>query len=308
MSAQQLERRAHRATSVAMATLVTVEVVTDAIDADVRPALDRALRWFAAVERACSRFDPNSELRRLVARVDEPVAVGPILFETLRFALALAAPTDGAFDPTVGAALQDLGFDRHYATGESSAVGPLDRAASYCDVEIDQAAHTVRLARRLMLDLGAVAKGLAVDLAARELEQFGDFCVEAGGDLFAAGSNPRGEPWRVGVQDPRATSAIVDILTVDRAAVCTSGDYERRTANGAAHHLVDARTGRPAEALASVTVVAPTAMAADGLATAAFVLGVGPGMRLLEDQGVAGTLITPSGVVHRTDKRRRLVP
>jgi thiamine biosynthesis lipoprotein len=291
--------RAHRATGVAMATLVTAEVVTAEAHVDARAALDRALGWFAAVERACSRFDEASELRRLVARVGEPVEVSPLLFESIRFALALADLTDGVFDPTIGRAMVEAGFDRHYATGER-ATATADRAASFKDVAIDEVRRTVELRRPLLLDLGAVAKGLAIDLAARELVPLGGCCVEAGGDLYAGGRNDAGEPWRIGVQHPRDPDAMVEVLELTDQAACTSGDYERRTTDGAGHHLIDPRTGRAADSLASVTVVAPTAMAADGLATAAFVLGPAAGRRLLVEQGVEGLFVTLAGAVDST--------
>jgi FAD:protein FMN transferase len=86
--------------------------------------------------------------------------------------------------------------------------------------------------------------------------------------------------------------------------VCTSGDYERRTPGGAEHHLLDPRTGRAAGALASATVLAPTATAADGLATAAFVLGPERGLRLLHREGAQGVLITPAGELLLTDGLR----
>jgi len=141
-----------------------------------------------------------------------------------------------------------------------------------------------------------VAKGLAIDLAARELLEFADFSVEAGGDLLVHGHNASGEPWHIGIQHPRAAGLLSDTLDVTDAAVCTSGDYERRAgADQSVGHILDARTGRSVNDLASVTVVAPTAMAADGLSTAAMILGRERGVRFLEEQGVGGLLIAPDG-------------
>jgi len=276
-----------------MGTVATVQVVSPGTD--VTAALHRALGWFAVVEAAASRFDPNSELRRLVERVGEPVAVSPVLFEALRFALALAELTDGAFDPTVGRALQARGFDQHHVTGRRDPAADLDPDASWRDVELDEAARTVTLGRRLLLDLGAVAKGFAIDLAARELSGFAGAMVEAGGDLHAAGVNADGQPWQIGVQDPFDPDGIADVLVIENAAVCTSGTYEK------GQHLV---TAYP-DTFASVSVVAPTAMVADGLATAAFVLGPEAGPRLLEEQGVAGLFITASGERRSTGDLRR---
>jgi thiamine biosynthesis lipoprotein len=290
----------HRSIAVSMDTLVSIEVVS-AEEATVATATQRALSWFAVVEQACSRFDAASEVRRLIGSVGKPVPVSPVLFEAVRFATALARLTDGAFDPTIGQLLEAKGFDRHYATGERvrSPVPP-GRRVSYRDIRLDPARRTITLRRPLVLDLGAVAKGLAIDLAARELSAFDDFCIDAGGDIFARRRNGRGRPWRIGVRDPRSLDAVAYVVEASGEAVCTSGDYERRTVDGLEHHLVDPRTGRSARALASVTVVAPTAMAADGLATAAFILGPARGLQLLEREAVGGVLIAPSGDVYTT--------
>src|SRR6476659_3926128 len=149
----------HRSVAVAMDTFVSVEVLAAEPEATVGAAMQRALSWFAAVERACSRFDPSSELRRLLAVVGQPVAASPMLFEAVRFATALARLTGGAFDPTVGQALEAKGFDRDYRTGQltRSAI-PTGEPASYRDLRLDPARRTITLCRPLVLDLGAVAK------------------------------------------------------------------------------------------------------------------------------------------------------
>jgi thiamine biosynthesis lipoprotein len=297
-----------RSLTTAMDTVVTVEVVTEQPAEQARTAIERALAWFGEVERVCSRFDPDSELRRLMARPGEPVPASPILFEAVRFALALARLTGGAFDPTIGRVLEAHGFNRNYRTGERTGApaspNSAPRAVSYRDVRLDAARHTIVLRRPLVLDLGAVAKGLAIDLAARELSAFDNVCIDAGGDLFARGQNRSGQPWRIGVQSPSDGDALVSTIEVSDAAVCTSGNYERLSDDGLEHHLIDPRSGRSARALASVTVIAPTALAADGLATAVFIVGPDRGLRLLEREGVHGVLVTPAGEVRTTRQFR----
>jgi thiamine biosynthesis lipoprotein len=286
-----------------MDTVVSIEVSTTQPEDDVRSAMQRALGWFDLVERTCSRFDPRSELRQLSDHIGEPRAASPVLFEAVRFALALADLTHGAFDPTIGHVLENRGFNRHYLTGLAIPSGiPADARSSFHDLRLDTQRRTIALLAPLVLDLGAVAKGLAIDLAARELTTFGSFCVEAGGDLFAKGVTGHRQPWRVGVQDPRDRGAIAYTLELTNQAACTSGDYERRTSNGDGieHHLVDPRSGQSAHHVTSVTVVAPTALAADGLATAAFILGPRRGLCLLESQAVAGVLIAANGQIHTT--------
>jgi thiamine biosynthesis lipoprotein len=216
-----------------------------------------------------------------------------MLFEALRFALQVAQETQGAFDPTVGSRMAARGYNQHYLTRVSGHVPGTDDA-SYRDVELDLDQQTILLKRELTLDLGAVAKGLAVDAAARELQPFRDFCIDAGGDIYAGGCNGAGERWRVGIRHPRYSDQLVERLQVSDCAVCTSGDYER----GA--HILDPRDAAAACRVASATVIAPNAMLADALATAAFVLGPAQGIALLERFGMQGLLITPDLERHAT--------
>jgi thiamine biosynthesis lipoprotein len=274
----------------AMGTVVSIEVDAPG------PAVERAFQWFRQVEAHCSRFDAASELRQLAAGM--PTAASPILFEAVRFALLVAEETGGAFDPTVGGRMAARGFARHYLTGETTAAPDCD-GVSFRDVEIDARQRTILLRRPLTLDLGAVAKGLAVDAAARELQPYRNFAIDAGGDLYFGGCNARGEPWCAGVRHPRQRGELIDRLQVSDGAICTSGDYERGP------HILDPRSGEAAHAVASATVVAPSAMLADAMATAAFVLGAGPGIALLTRMGVEGLIVTQDLRCHRT---RGLVP
>jgi thiamine biosynthesis lipoprotein len=191
------------------------------------------------------------------------------------------------------------GFNREHRTGAIS-VSDTDVASdiSFRDVTLDAGAHTITLRRPLLLDLGAVAKGLAIDLAARELRHdCEDFAIDAGGDLYAAGCNVSGRPWAIGIRHPRQADAVIDVVRLSGAAVCTSGDYERRSPIDDGSHLVDGRRRgerHALDAMASVTVIATCAMVADALATAAFALGADEGRAFLEVQGVDGLLVSSS--------------
>jgi FAD:protein FMN transferase len=289
-------RTAHAFSTVSMDTLVNVQVVSEQPRGLLEPAVERALAWFATVERICTRFDTTSEVMQLMEHVGKPVRVSTLLFEVAAFALDLAEQTAGAFDPTIGASLEQLGFNVNYTTGAQVRSAVDAAGVSFRDVRLDRRRGTILLRRPLVLDLNAVAKGLAIDLAVRELAEYTDVCLEAGGDLYVRGRNPSGDLWSVGIQHPRAEGMLARTLRVTDAAVCTSGDYERRAPGpGAEGHILDARTRRPVSDLASVTVVAPTAMAADGLSTAAMVLGRERGLSFLESQAVGGLLIAPDG-------------
>jgi thiamine biosynthesis lipoprotein len=304
-----------------MDTGVNIQVVTSRPRGVVERDVQRALAWFETVERVCTRFDPNSEVMQLLDRVGEPVTVSTLLFEAVAFALDLADQTSGAFDPTIGAHMEQLGFNINYRTGEVIQT-PVDaRSGSYRDVVLDRGRRTILLQRPLVLDLNAVAKGLAIDLAVRELGDYQSVCVEAGGDVYVAGHNLAGQAWRVGIQHPRADGLMLETLELSDTAVCSSGDYERRghivdarsrgslrqpRAAGHEQHPKRARAQKPSPStarseLASVTVLAPTAMAADGLSTAAMVLGYDRGIQLLERQGVRGLLVAPDGRVWKVN-------
>src|SRR5262245_47914722 len=131
-----------------MGTIVTIEIVDAAVTTaseDPDGAIARAFEWFRIVETTCTRFDLSSELMRLCERAGVPTPVSEILFASTEMALAVAEASHGAFDPTAG---------------------------SFREITIDAAAKTVGLPRPLAIDLNAVAKGLAIDLAARELRAF----------------------------------------------------------------------------------------------------------------------------------------
>jgi thiamine biosynthesis lipoprotein len=276
-----------------MGTLVTMEIPAAVAHPGAEAALERAFGWFYQVEACCTRFDPASELMRLTANIGVPTPASAILFESVQFALKVAEETGGAFDPTVGRRMEADGFNQEHRTGaiihtpfEAAQIEPGDDV-SYRDVLLDPGRATITLLRPLILDLGAVAKGLAVDMAARELEPFQDFSIDAGGDLYLGGSGPRGEPWCVGIRHPRQDHALIASLRVSNQAVCTSGDYER------GRHIVDPRAHAPAGSVASATVIAPGAMLADALSTAVFVLGPLEGLALLDRMGVDGLIVTP---------------
>jgi thiamine biosynthesis lipoprotein len=276
-----------------MGTIVTIQVAGKHED-----AIDRAFGWFGHVEACCSRFDPASELRQLTERIGTAVRVSDLLYEAVQFAVAVATETEGAFDPTVGHQMEVRGFDRDYRSGAVVRT-PIDSddAVSYRDIDLDPDERTITLRRPLVLDLGAVVKGLAIDLASRELRPLEDFAIDAGGDLYLGGRNPEGLFWSVGIRHPRGrdNDELLDSVRVSNAAVCTSGDYERRSAAAdGGHHILDPRTHAPAAAVASATVVGPTAMLADAIATAAFVLGPIDGLRLIERHGLDGLIVTPA--------------
>jgi thiamine biosynthesis lipoprotein len=270
---------------VAMDTLVSATFVGGSDD---EHALGVVRRWFAEVERACNRFDPASEINTLVP--GRWLTPSPTLFHSLSIAVTVAAASEGAFDPSLGHELASHGFDRHYLSGDR--VRPPAARGDWRDLELDHESQRLRLRRRVTFDLGGLAKGLALDLAAAELAELdlAGFALDAGGDLIVRGSNPDGVAWRVGVRDPRQPSELIATLQVDDQAVCSSGGYRRGP------HLLNPGDGLRAEALGA-TVVTPVAAIADALSTAATVLAPEAAIALLEASGVDGIVVARDGTV-----------
>ena len=258
-----------------MGTVVSIRVVGRGQVTDMHSAIKRAFEAMRFVEETCSRFTESSALRELCRHSGQPVQVPDVLFETIRVALEISALTDGVFDPTVGSALEAHGFNRHYLTGDAvNSQVECAEPVSYRDITLDEKERTVLLHKPMLIDLGAVAKGLAVDLAARELVGWDGFAIDAGGDLYLQGMDFTGEPWRVGIQHPLHKDAMMCWLQITDAAICTSGSYERRSPVASeVHHLINPKTGESTRGLLSCTVVAPLAILADAVSTAAFVLG-----------------------------------
>ncbi|WP_342416429.1 FAD:protein FMN transferase [Paenibacillus sp. FSL R10-2782] len=281
-------------TKLYMDTAVSIQIVTGKSTSEeaVTQKMNQAFEAFQKVEQACSRFSPDSELMSVCQQVGVPVSVSPFLFEPLKFALEIAKWTDGIFDPTVGKIMEYHGFNRHYLTGQSIE-SPSAATVTYRDIILNEQDRTLCLQKPLVIDLGAVAKGFAIDLAAHELKEFEGFVVNAGGDLFAGGVNDGGEAWEIGIQHPERKEEMVSTVLLSNEAICTSGGYERKSAAEAdVHHLIDPKTKRSPKEWVSSSVIAPFAMMADAFSTASFLLGAAEGQRLMEQAGLQGILIT----------------
>lgn len=251
--------------------------------------VEDAFRELKRIEALTDEARESSDVARVNAAAGgEPVVVSPEVFSLASEALRVARLSKGAFDPTF-AAVSDLWSFPAHGEGEGKAAEEAalkERLAlvGYRDVKADEAARTLQLARKgQRMDLGGLTKGYALDRAAALLDERGyqNFVLAAGGDLVVRGKRG-GRPWKVGIQDPRATGHFA-ALEATPGAVMTTGDYERFFEHGGKrlHHVLDPRTGAPAEGVRSATVVAADGMTADALSTALFVLGEKRGLRLI---------------------------
>ena len=186
----------------------------------------------------------------------------------LRQALRFSAATAGRFDMCVASDLVALGHLPAH-------VGTVAPGASWRDLAVQ--GNRLHVGRAALLDLGGIAKGYAVDCVRDSLQKMGvtDALIDLSGNIAQLGSPPGREHWRLGLRDPANRDATLGTLTLTRAAVATSGDYEQFVAaDGRRYgHILDPRSGWPADSLASVTVVMDSAMDADAWATALCVMG-----------------------------------
>jgi thiamine biosynthesis lipoprotein len=258
-------------------------------EALVERAFARGFAEFDRIEALTTNWKPGSEVARINdAAGKAAVPVSPDTLAIIERSLWVSKLTDGAFDITIGVykGLWKFDEDRDGTLPDRAEVERRRALVSWRDVIVDRRRRTVRLRRAgQAINLGGIAKGYAVDAAVRAIRAAGvaDFIVKAGGDLFAAGR--RGDrQWRVGIQDPRAPHGqIIFDLPITDQAFNTSGDYERFVIRDGVryHHILDARTGFPARAARSVTLLAPDAFTADALDTALFVLGPTRGLAIV---------------------------
>ena len=271
-----------------MGTLVSVTAIHASRDL-MEDALGRALAEMDRVVELLNRYDPSSAVSVLN---DQGVirSPPPELSAVMEEALVQNRVSLGAFDPTVQP-LVDLFRERStsgggarvhgHAPGPSSMNPPSSREVLALLDLVDPRAVTlaprsIRFGKEGMgVTLDGIAKGYVVDRVAAVLQEHGlaDFLINAGGDIRSAGLREDGRPWQVAVQDPRKAGAFPDIIPLSGMAVATSGSYEiyydpERTH----HHIVDSENGLSPQLSQSVSVVAPTTMEADALATSVFLM------------------------------------
>ncbi|MDX2021482.1 MAG: FAD:protein FMN transferase [Deltaproteobacteria bacterium] len=289
-----------------MGTLCTIKVYASD-EAKAKAAIDQALEEMARLEGLMTTWREDSEVSRINAAAGaNPVAVSPETFAVIKESQRISELTEGAFDLTVGAfkGLWKFDEDNDGSLPTPAQVRARKALVNYRDIVLDAQARTVMLRRPgQRITLGGVAKGFAVDGAVAVLRKagFSDFIVQAGGDLFAGGQ--RGDrAWRVGIQDPRGPHGqIIYKVELHNQAFNTSGDYERFIMkNGKRyHHILDARTGFPAQGIRSVTLLAPSAFVADLMDTALLIVGVPKAMSILAaTPDVQGVIVDAKNVVH----------
>lgn len=324
-----------------MNTDILAVVVTDAVR-EAERALDQVQALFEGTEAVLSRFLPDSDLSRLNRSGGRPFAASPLLLRAVSEALAAACTTEGLFDPTVLRSLIAAGYDRSFDLLDPAgsklvpaavAQGPFGHgvpgpatpgaasgatgfptvrtSASWRDVILDVRAGTITLPPGVGLDLGGIGKGWTIDRAAELLRTLENFVVDAGGDIYLAGTQANGSLWTVGIESPFDRGSDLAVLALRDRAVATSTTSRRRWQREGLeqHHIIDPRTGQPARSgVVSATVVAERVARAEVLAKAALLLGPEEGLDYLaREEGAEGVLVLEDGSLASTEGFREVL-
>ena len=260
------------------------------------------------LERLWSRFLPDSDVSLLNRARGEAVTVQPEtirLFETAREGWSA---TGGLFDPTVLPSVWSLGYRQSLDAGENQveALVGARMAPGFDAITLDPRRSTIRMARDVGFDPGAIGKGLAADMAVELLVGSGipGALVGIGGDLRTAGADPHGAGWSVAVEDPAEASLdIATLVLPDGGGIATSTAGHRRwlDAHGPVLHVIEPGTGSVVDTDAeAVTVVAASAWMAEVAATAALVAGVDAGSDLVGTLGLESVIVDSSHGVHHS--------
>lgn len=256
-------------------------------------------RLFNSFEKRLSRFNPASELSRLNLSRQELFQASPILLDALEVALLAAENTGGLYDPTILDALERAGYDRSFE--QIAQPVPLDWTAilppgrsprpqrrfpmAFRAIQLHRARGEIYRPLGIRLDLGGMGKGWTVDRAADRLQGLGPFLVNAGGDLFAYQSPPGQKGWPIDIVHPLRPEAFMARIILHHRALATSTIARRRWQHRdrIMHHLIDPRTGEPAQTdVLAVTVVADRTVMAEIYAKAALLLGAEEGLAYLD--------------------------
>ena len=246
------------------------------------------------VDQLMSTYRADSEVSQLnQAEAGDLVAVSDQTAEVLHHAAELSTLTNGAFDATVGAAVERWGFGAsvHDYLPTEQELTTLRELVDYRQI-VARDGHVMKTATDVRIDFSALAKGYAVDRVAGALEALGitNYLVEVGGEIRVLGRSAQNEPWRLAIERPsRSQRAIHRVIPLERGCLATSGDYRNSyEVEGRRYsHTIDPRTAAPVtHTTASVSVVAENCAQADGLATALLVMGSGDGLSFAEDAGI----------------------
>lgn len=287
-----------------MGTLWSVEVADGGAPEKARAAIERAYTELERIDALMSEWKPESPISQVDAAAGKTAVEVPAeLREMIERSVRYSEETGGTFDITWRGMGKLWHFDDSFVPPSEEAIRKARRMVDYRRIRVE--GNRIYLPAGMSIGLGGIAKGYAIDRAGAVLRAAGfeNWFVDGGGDVLVSGTR-FGEPWTVGIQDPRRPRGeLIGVVRLSNAALASSGDYERyRIVNGVRyHHIIDPRTGRPASAAMASSVIAASAEQGVVIGKGVFILGPQAGLALAEREGVEALLIDPH-------ERRYLTP
>ena len=297
---------------VLMGTVAEITFVGEHEESTRKVAL-QAFQEIRRIEQFMSPWIESSDVTRINRSAgNQWVKISHETLEVIRKAQEISELSAGRFDITVGPLTQlwRSARERGLPPSAEDLKQKLD-LVNFKNMMIDQEGRVFLKKRGMVIDLGGIAKGYAVDKAFELLKALGykNLIVNAGGDLRTGGSK-LDQPWAIGIQNPRSSQKIMATISVSDSAIATSGDYEKFFIHQGKryHHILNPRDGLPAEECQSVTILSQEGMMADALATAVFVLGPTKGYTLCQKlKGVDCLIVDKEGKLTISPRLKRRI-
>ena len=272
-----------------------------------KESINAAVEEIRRIERLLTTFDESSQTNCINKNAGiAPVKVDKEVFELIRRSKRISELTQGAFDITYGSIDKRLwNFDKTMTSLPDAKIAKnLVRLINYRNVILNEDNCTVFLKEKGMrIGFGGIGKGYAAEKAKELLKEKGinSGIVNAAGDLTAWGHQPNGKPWTIGIADPSAARHAFSYLDITNTSVATSGNYEKFIMiDGKKYsHTIDPKTGLPVMGIKSVTIISPNAEIADAMATPVMIMGIKPGLNMINQvKGLACIIIDDNDQIH----------
>lgn len=312
----------YKETRSSMYTIVSITVSSDS-KSKAKEAINNAFKELDRLEKMLNFYSDKSEVSKINKFASErPVKVSKETIEIISKAIYVSDKTNGAFDITMSPVIQLWDFKNKTIPNHKTIEDRL-KLVGYNYISIDQTKSEVSFKKKgLQINLGGILKGYAADRAVNILKKHGikSGIVAIAGDIKTFGKRPNGEPWRIGIQNPRAAEQplkplknamdeIVATIELSDMSISTSGDYERFFEKDGVryHHLLSPQTGYPAKGLQSVSIITQDCVFTDAFATGIFIAGLQKGMEILKENGLDGVIIDKDGNIHATEGAKDII-
>ena len=310
----------YRKSKILMDTIITISAVSDSSD-KAEMAIDKAFSEIEKIDKLVNFFSDKSEVSEINKNAGQkPVKVSYETFEALEKAIYASEKTNGAFDVTIGPEISLWDFHNKIKP-EDKAIKKRLPLVTYRGLILNKKIPSVYLKKRgMLIDPGGMAKGYAADRAVEAMKKNGikSGLVAIAGDIKTFGIKPDGKHWRIGIRNPRAipplvkggegglSDEIMATMEMTDMAISTSGDYERYfiIEGKRYHHILNPKTGYPADGCQSVSVIAKDGAITDPFSTGIFILGPEKGLKLLEEMGLDGIIVDKDGKIYTTSNLR----